>query len=231
MTHRRRRRAARRAAPAVAIERAGRHRSADRHPLEQAGRRTLPAPWPTKSCETSWGDPSVVREAGRDAGALDEPDERERHRRARCSDGDVARAPAASGSGSDSGHLGDVADLDDVGVDRAGTAQPSAEPTNTRDDQAERPEAGALEERRSARSVVTPTTSVGTSIFPKFNSEVERPKDPVGALRLVAREVVELAEHDVDADGGDEPGHHRVRHEPQERAQPQECRRRSSPRR
>ena len=58
--------------------------------------------------------------------------------------------------------------------------------------------------------------------LPEVDDEIERSQDAVGAFGLIAGEVVELAEHDVDADRGDEARHHRVRHEPQEGAESQE---------
>ena len=70
--------------------------------------------------------------------------------------------------------------------------------------------------------VMAPTVMVGTSTFQKCSEQVERPGDPPAALGVVAREVVQLAEHDVDTDRGDEAGHDRVRDETQERAETQE---------
>ncbi len=57
-----------------------------------------------------------------------------------------------------------------------------------------------------------------------MEEQIERPGDSVGATGLVSAEVVELAEHDVDADRRDETGHHRVGHEAQERAESEQAR-------
>ena len=45
--------------------------------------------------------------------------------------------------------------------------------------------------------------------------------DAVGALGFVAGQVGQLAQHRIDAYSADEPDHHRVRHKPQQRPEPQ----------
>ena len=73
-------------------------------------------------------------------------------------------------------------------------------------------------------TVTSPTVSVGTSTFQKLSRRSRARAEPTPSLRVVAGEVVQLAEHDVDADGRDESGHHRVRHESQERPEPEQPR-------
>jgi len=48
--------------------------------------------------------------------------------------------------------------------------------------------------------------------FSEVEEEVEGPHDAVGALGFITAEVVQLSQDDVDADGVDEPDHHRIRH-------------------
>ena len=55
-----------------------------------------------------------------------------------------------------------------------------------------------------------------------MDNGVDGADDAVGPFRLVPGEVGQLAEDDVDADRADESHHHRVRDEPQHRAEPQE---------
>ena len=57
-----------------------------------------------------------------------------------------------------------------------------------------------------------------------MKEQIERPSDAVRATRVIAAEVIELTEHNVDANRGHEPGHDRVRHKSQERTQPQQTR-------
>jgi hypothetical protein len=53
---------------------------------------------------------------------------------------------------------------------------------------------------------------------------VDGANHPVGPFGGIAGEVRQLTEDDVDSDGIDEPDHHRVRHEPQDRPEPEQPR-------
>ena len=54
-----------------------------------------------------------------------------------------------------------------------------------------------------------------------MDESVDGADDTVSSFRFVAGEVGQLAEDDIDPDGADEPHHHGVRHEPQDRTEPQ----------
>ena len=67
--------------------------------------------------------------------------------------------------------------------------------------------------------VATPTVTVRRIDLPRIDEEIERAGQPIRALGVVAGEIVELAEHDVDADPADEAHHHRIGDEPQDRTE------------
>ena len=56
-----------------------------------------------------------------------------------------------------------------------------------------------------------------------MREQVERAREAMPAGRVIAGEVVELAEDDLDADGADEAHHDRGRHEAQERTETQDA--------
>ena len=89
------------------------------------------------------------------------------------------------------------------------------------DHQAERPEGRPLEEhdQRDRRDADQQGPTVEAS---RMEQGVERPDHAIGALGRVAGEVGQLPQHDVDADGVDEPDHDGVGDEAQDRAEPQE---------
>ena len=70
-------------------------------------------------------------------------------------------------------------------------------------------------------TVAIPTATDRPSKRPVCSSVSTARTDAVRALALVAGEVAELAEHDIDTDGVHEADHHGVGHEPQDRAESQ----------
>ena len=57
--------------------------------------------------------------------------------------------------------------------------------------------------------------------FTGMDESVDGADDTVSPVRFVAGEVGQLSEDDIDPDSADEPHHHGVRHEPQDRTEPQ----------
>ncbi len=119
------------------------------------------------------------------------------------------------------GHVRDVAHERDVAVER-GEQPGDRGPGEHGDDESEWTEPRALE-RYDQHDGHDADRERGDVDLPEVEDEIERPCQPAAAAGLVAGEVVQLAEHDVDADRRDEPGHHRVGHEAEERSEPEQA--------
>ncbi len=176
----------------------------------------LPAPWADEVLGLVLRRAVLVGEPGRHAGALDQSDERQRKCGNRARRG-FRTTRAAWGAAAIEGHR---RCRGRAGSRGRTTRRPRQPPTRRR---RQRPGPVARAESAEATTmrttVTTPTVSVGSVDLPEVEQQVERLGDAIPAVGLVAGEVVELAQHDVDADGRDEAGHHRGRHETQEGAE------------
>jgi hypothetical protein len=74
---------------------------------------------------------------------------------------------------------------------------------------------------RTARAA-SPVSSEARLLSPRMGDHVEGLRDGVRPFSVNAGQVAELAADDVDRHAGQEPGHHRMRHEPGVAAQPDE---------
>ena len=92
---------------------------------------------------------------------------------------------------------------------------------NNGEHEPQRAQLGALEQQYQRDSQDSDRQGLQVELA-GMGQSVDSADDAVCPFRFVAGEVGQLAEDDVDADRADESHHHRVRHEPQHRAEPQE---------
>ncbi len=181
--------------------------------------RMLPAPCPTKSSDASVGEPSGFGNPAETPAPWTRP--------TKASDTAGTRRKNTSPSAGrliDGSAFGIVARSrtcsDDrvVPVEHRGQRRAGAD----RDDHAERTEAGPLQDddehdRDDADDQRRPVDPPGV------REQVERAREAMPARRVIAREVVELSEDDLDADGADEAHHDRGRNEAQKRTETQDA--------